>query len=126
MEQRLESCRATLEGRPDTPSLRSVLIEATGSESDAERVAAALALTVGYDLWDFELRSFCAWFERSFGQLPAPSAASVEQIPAWPAVAAQSVAELEKGAREVHSDERAQAAARAQRLLLDILGQAMR
>jgi tetratricopeptide (TPR) repeat protein len=123
MEQRLESCRATLEGRPDPPLLRSVLIEATGSEPDAERVAAALALTVDYDLWDFELRSFCAWFERAFGQLPAVSAASVESIPAWPAVAAQSVAELETGAREVHSDELAQAAARAQRLLLDIFGQ---
>jgi tetratricopeptide (TPR) repeat protein len=123
MEQRLESCSATLEGRPDPPSLRCILIEATGSEPDAERVAAALALSVDYDLWDFELRSFCAWFERTFGQLPAVSAASVESISAWPAVAAQSVAELETGARELHSDELAQAAARAKRLLLDIFGQ---
>ena len=123
MEQRLESCRATLEGRPDPPSLRSVLIEATGSEPDAERVAAALALTVDYDLWDFELRSFCAWFERAFGQLPGPSGASLEPVAVWPAVAAQSVAALETGAREVHSHELARAAARAQRLLLDIIGQ---
>jgi len=120
MQQRLESCMATLEGRPDPPSLRSALIEATGSELDAERVAAALALTIGYDPWDFELRSFCAWFEYFFGRLPAPDAASAESILVWPAAAAQAMEELEKGAREVHSNELAQAAARAHGLLLDI------
>jgi tetratricopeptide (TPR) repeat protein len=117
MAQGLESCSAAIEGRPVPASLRTVLLEATSSELEADRVGAALALTIDYDLWNFELRSFCAYCERTFGQVPGGAAPASPSISLWPLIAEQQLARLEECARAVHADDLMQAAARARRLL---------
>jgi hypothetical protein len=67
--ERLAMCEKQLAQTPRAPSLYGLVCEATVSDAEAEGVGVRMALALDYNLWCFELRSFCAWFERVFRQI---------------------------------------------------------
>ena len=101
LHEMLADCEARAGALEGQPSLYELLIDTTGSEHAAERIAARMALSVDFNLWRFELQSFAAWYERTFSQ-PEPEAA-------WLLVAVTGLCELAKAARDLHDHDQARA-----------------
>ena len=114
LRQLLASCEQRAQAFRDKPSLYQVLIDAAGSEAAAAHVASRMALSVDYNLWRFELRSFAAWYERTFsaGALvttPPSHGDEFGPAPDWPLFAVSGLTDLGRAARELHDHEQAQA-----------------
>lgn len=107
LKGRLANCEQRVRALGGEPAFYELLINTTGSEDAAERLASRMALSVDYNLWRFELRSFAAWYERVFGMLPDRASGSTQ--PAWPLVALNGLCEMGKAAYELHDHEQAMA-----------------
>ncbi len=82
MRERLLRCDQELAERP--PGMRLLeLLRRHSAPADVALIASRLALATDFNLWHFEPRSFCAWYERIWkGEIPL-AIESARTVPIW-------------------------------------------
>jgi tetratricopeptide (TPR) repeat protein len=103
LQNRLDRCEAR--ARDTRRGLWDTLLESEASPDSAEQTAARLAMAVDFNLWRFEPRSFCTWYERAFRGTVSYPVPVDRELPIWPFAAVYQLVQLAASAGQLHQHE---------------------
>jgi tetratricopeptide (TPR) repeat protein len=99
MRERLLRCEQRLAAEPPGTRLLELLERYCLAPGDAALLAVRLALATDFNLWHFEVRSFCAWYEQVWGDEIARTIEGSRTVPVWALISIHQLIEFARTAR---------------------------